>query len=778
MESIHIGPNKYFNDNEILFNDEINNNYGKTSEKIILKFYLINPDEGIFSIQGKLYDNQARDYFSELAQSQNHNNIEFLQIFTCDFILGKDQILNIILNKNEKPLLSFDVNLNYIINKNNGKCIYNYGGNKSIKIIAIRAKSNNESVNFRFKFDMGKNNSQKLDYFKDNKMYYVIESNFIRLYDSGLIADNGIFDPVHIPDFLLQQNYEVKFYLNNQFLNSFKKSLKELPKDNISKSYYGNNNIIKFTNPNNYNQYFNLYDNSEISKNYTLREYIDAGVKIALSIGIDFTDSNNQPFPYKNLHSIGQNKPNDYELAFLSCGYIIGYYDDDQLFPVYGFGAKINNSYTDEVSMCFNLNFKNNPNIEKLDNVIKTYHKCIKENKLTFSNQYRFAPLLRKVISLINKKDLFEYHILMILTTGVINDLQETIDIIVEASTLPLSIVIIGMGDNNDFINMEKLDGDVSPLISSKGNVRKRDLVQFVPFKDYRDDPKKLSMEVLAELPRQAIEYYQLKDINPAQIKAQLSSKNSNPSIISNIKSTGNKNPNPVIDNKINSNNIINDNPIDNLNSKNSPYYNHFSYNFLNNNLLYNVNNLNNNSSNNNLVNHYNNNIFKFDNNFLSNNKNIAISHRNFNYNNIIPKNTNNQNNQGNNILNKKIKYISKKSNIQSNYVSSNGGFEKSINPNYICINESENNKPNLICNENYKNNNINLINNQISFRQNGNLLGNINNMNNFNYQNNNINGTNNIMNNNNMNNNQNQQQTNDIDLDKLPLYETIYKKK
>ena len=140
----------------------------------------------------------------------------------------------------------------------------------------------------------------------------------------------------------------------------------------------------------------------------------------------------------------------------------------------------------------------------------------------------------------------------MILTTGVINDLQETIDIIVEASTLPLSIVIIGMGDNNDFINMEKLDGDVSPLISSKGNVRKRDLVQFVPFKDYRDDPKKLSMEVLAELPRQAIEYYQLKDINPVQIKAQLSSKNSNPGIINNNKSEENKIPNPVINKKIN----------------------------------------------------------------------------------------------------------------------------------------------------------------------------------------------------------------------------------
>lgn len=40
-----------------------------------------------------------------------------------------------------------------------------------------------------------------------------------------------------------------------------------------------------------------------------------------------------------------------------------------------------------------------------------------------------------------------DYHILLILTDGVIHDLEATIDVIVESSALPVSIIIIGVGD-------------------------------------------------------------------------------------------------------------------------------------------------------------------------------------------------------------------------------------------------------------------------------------------------------------------------------------------
>ena len=55
------------------------------------------------------------------------------------------------------------------------------------------------------------------------------------------------------------------------------------------------------------------------------------------------------------------------------------------------------------------------------------------------------------------------YTILMILTVGIIDDMDETIDALVEASFLPISVIIIGNGDAN-FSNMNFLDSDIEPL--------------------------------------------------------------------------------------------------------------------------------------------------------------------------------------------------------------------------------------------------------------------------------------------------------------------------
>ena len=40
-----------------------------------------------------------------------------------------------------------------------------------------------------------------------------------------------------------------------------------------------------------------------------------------------------------------------------------------------------------------------------------------------------------------------------------------------------------------------------------------RDLVQFVPFLKYEANPEKLAQEVLAEIPRQIIQFYQQNNL-------------------------------------------------------------------------------------------------------------------------------------------------------------------------------------------------------------------------------------------------------------------------
>lgn len=89
----------------------------------------------------------------------------------------------------------------------------------------------------------------------------------------------------------------------------------------------------------------------------------------------------------------------------------------------------------------------------------------------------------------------------MIITDGVISDLQKTIDQIVRGSDNPLSIVIVGVGDA-DFSSMDLLDADEEPLYSQKyKRYMSRDIVQFVPFSEFRKDTYKLAKEVLQEIP-------------------------------------------------------------------------------------------------------------------------------------------------------------------------------------------------------------------------------------------------------------------------------------
>ena len=87
---------------------------------------------------------------------------------------------------------------------------------------------------------------------------------------------------------------------------------------------------------------------------------------------------------------------------------------------------------------------------------------------------------------------------------------------IVDSSHLPLSIIIIGIGNAN-FDNMDILDGDEG-LWDASGRKAQRDLVQFVPFNKFAGDPTALAAHVLEELPLQLTEYMRLVGKQPKKI--------------------------------------------------------------------------------------------------------------------------------------------------------------------------------------------------------------------------------------------------------------------
>jgi hypothetical protein len=249
-------------------------------------------------------------------------------------------------------------------------------------------------------------------------------------------------------------------------------------------------------------------------KNYSFIDYLRGGMQINLSIAIDFTASNLEPNDPKSLHYLSSYN-NQYEMAIKSCGNIIANYDYNKMFATYGFGGKFYGQQ--EVDHCFPLNGnENNPEIFGIDGILKQYREALKKTKLhgpTYFHHF-IEKINNKVLKQVEEKNFDIYHVLMILTDGIIEDTDATINALVEASFLPISVIIIGIG-NADFTNMNILDADDVPLYDDNDRKASRDLVQFVPFNKYKNDPIKLAEEVLEEIPRQIVEYYQHQNISP-----------------------------------------------------------------------------------------------------------------------------------------------------------------------------------------------------------------------------------------------------------------------
>ena len=85
------------------------------------------------------------------------------------------------------------------------------------------------------------------------------------------------------------------------------------------------------------------------------------------------------------------------------------------------------------------------PNINFIRGIIEEYHKALRV--VTLLGQTFFAPIIKNMNKLIkNENNRLKYHILMIWIDWMIDDMDDTIEELVESSFLPLSVIIIGVG--------------------------------------------------------------------------------------------------------------------------------------------------------------------------------------------------------------------------------------------------------------------------------------------------------------------------------------------
>jgi E3 ubiquitin-protein ligase RGLG len=198
----------------------------------------------------------------------------------------------------------------------------------------------------------------------------------------------------------------------------------------------------------------------------------------------DFTKSNEWTgkvsFGGRCLHDIAPPALNPYESSIMIIGETLSVFDDDNLIPAYGFGSAATNDRA-----VFSLLPRDAPCVG-FTGVLDAYRRVLPNVKL--AGPTSFAPVIRKAANIVQGSG-NQYHILLIICDGQVtrsSDLpqselstqeRDTIQAIIEASQVPLSIICVGVGDGEDGWKRMKEFDDLIPS-------RRFDNFQFVPLNE------------------------------------------------------------------------------------------------------------------------------------------------------------------------------------------------------------------------------------------------------------------------------------------------------
>lgn len=498
-----------------------------SKEKINISFSIEGCQKGIIYKLSSRFEEEADSRKEERRCLKNNEEVCFSMTKKCEFHFETIQKIEVIIDKKDptgKEIYHITglIKLSNIVISREGIFKKKLGDKNNLateEFLVIKAEKIRNQDKNSLDLSMKIRSKNPVNYADlKNKFFYLTIANGKKIYKSSAIGNDGKFKNIKLPCFILNPNFSIYFFnLDNKIIGDIETNVEDF--SNVEECKKPKLQLLL-----NKKEMVYVFSSSTLIKEYGIFDYLKAGIRLRTSFILDFTNSNGRPGDKNSPHYVYGTEPNIYEKLIINVGDTLKYYNYDNSIYAYGFGSLEGSSYEARTADCINVNLKDNPNIGSIKEFLDVYRECIK--KIRFSSHARFAPVIKKALSLQDYDPLI-YNVLILFVNSVPEDLQDTIDEIIHGTYLPLSIVIVGVGDK-EYNELRKISGKNLPKYSSKGGEKIRDILHFISLNECGDNEKKFNTFILKEIPKQMIEYYKI-NLSPPEKIQEIISKNEKP---------------------------------------------------------------------------------------------------------------------------------------------------------------------------------------------------------------------------------------------------------
>ena len=324
----------------------------------------------------------------------------------------------------------------------------------------------------------------------------ILENNKLVKFNESVIPLNQLAADNNLDDNIIE--IEFKDVLHSNELGKYKNSINQLFVKDIDFDLTGNKKAKIVCRKKNF---------------HSLLDYLERDLHLATTIFIDFSESGGA-----NCHHVVKNE-SIFEYLMRSFLDVLEPYNEDQFFHIYGYGFKLKEPKKKEYDpYMFPLSQKSDYPSVSIKEISKLYNEFLKA--INFDKAKTNIDVIIKKFNGAIKEDIEnydtrDYNILLIFANNDITDEKEFVKNIIFTSTLPISIIVVGLG-KGPYTKIENIEQNFLNLVDDEGNKPQRKCIKFISFNKQQKNAQSTVKNSLIDIPEKMIEYLAIKNIEPS----------------------------------------------------------------------------------------------------------------------------------------------------------------------------------------------------------------------------------------------------------------------